>query len=247
MKTYSLKEVSKMLDIPKSTLRYWEKEGLIRSKRNEQNEYREYTTEELVVIGDIAFYRSLQLPIKALKNLYLQSVPEKHQLLTQSYDAIEAQIQALYSIQEKISRRIESIKLYDSLTTESMIDAPIPFSQIQHLHMEKHDTVQAYLNDQNLLAIVFDEQHLHLNHYGLTQQQVCEDSNILWTKNKNATYIPCLIRVKDRMVMKEDIQPILDDLHTQQKCIGSIIGRYLITDTEIDFFQSWIEVLPSTK
>ncbi|MDY4307124.1 MerR family DNA-binding transcriptional regulator [Enterococcus mundtii] len=37
---YSIGEVSELLDIPRSTIRYWDAEGLIHAAREEENGYR---------------------------------------------------------------------------------------------------------------------------------------------------------------------------------------------------------------
>ena len=92
---YTIKEVSELFHVPKSTLRYWESEGIIGSNRNDHNEYREYTTEDLIIIADILFYRNLNIPVKDLKNIYQKSIHENMNILYASYDRIEKQIQEL--------------------------------------------------------------------------------------------------------------------------------------------------------
>ncbi|NTQ99747.1 MerR family DNA-binding transcriptional regulator, partial [Enterococcus faecium] len=39
-KMYTIGQVSELFDLPKSTIRYWDKQGLIRSSRQEENDYR---------------------------------------------------------------------------------------------------------------------------------------------------------------------------------------------------------------
>lgn len=242
MKTYTLKEVSKILNIPKSTLRYWEKEGLIRSERNLKNEYREYTTEELMIIGDIAFYRSLHLPIKSLKNLKEQTIEDKHMFMEASYRTIEQEIKELKKTQHKIEMRMNAVHLLDALKHQKFPMSSPDFPYIYHLHMENPNTVTSYLENQNLLTIVFDEQHPFIERYGILAHHEKQQHAQLWKANTSVTYVPCFIRVEEQHVRMTDLQPILDKIHSEKKRVGFVIGRYLVTDKNIDYFQGWIEV-----
>ena len=42
-----IKEVEDLVGITKANIRYYEKEGLLNPKRNEENNYREYTLEDV--------------------------------------------------------------------------------------------------------------------------------------------------------------------------------------------------------
>ncbi|WP_133544172.1 MerR family transcriptional regulator [Mesocricetibacter intestinalis] len=44
---FKLDQVAKLLNIPTSTLRYWDKQGLIRFERNRQNQYRQISLHNL--------------------------------------------------------------------------------------------------------------------------------------------------------------------------------------------------------
>ncbi|WP_138269529.1 MerR family transcriptional regulator, partial [Anaerofustis stercorihominis] len=61
---YNIGLISKILNIPRSTLRYWESEGLINLKRNKENDYREFDVSSIFEILDIALYRKLNISIK---------------------------------------------------------------------------------------------------------------------------------------------------------------------------------------
>ncbi|EJB2785603.1 MerR family transcriptional regulator, partial [Enterococcus faecalis] len=52
-KNYTIKDVSELLNIPKSTIRYWDEQGLISTTRNEENGYRTFDLEDLFKIYDI--------------------------------------------------------------------------------------------------------------------------------------------------------------------------------------------------
>lgn len=60
-------EVAKALGISHELIRYYVEEGLISPQKNEVNGYYEYTSEEIVRLQDIIFYRNHQLSIKDIK------------------------------------------------------------------------------------------------------------------------------------------------------------------------------------
>lgn len=105
MSKFSLNEVSELLQIPKSTLRYWEKEKLIHSQRNPDNDYRSYTVDDMVVIIDIMFYRNLNVSVDTLKNLYGLSIDQHISLLQNNEQEINKKIQQLLTIKKKYSKK----------------------------------------------------------------------------------------------------------------------------------------------
>lgn len=53
-----INEVEKLLEIPKATIRFYEKEGLIIPQRNE-NSYREYSDEDVEILKKIIVLRKI--------------------------------------------------------------------------------------------------------------------------------------------------------------------------------------------
>ncbi|SHJ71127.1 MerR family transcriptional regulator [Tepidibacter formicigenes] len=68
-KQYSINEIAQILNISTNKLRFYEKKGLINPVRDDTNNYRYYTEENLVKIQTILMYRTLNLTIKDIQNL----------------------------------------------------------------------------------------------------------------------------------------------------------------------------------
>lgn len=49
-----IKDISEIYGIPKSTLRYWDSEGLIHFNREPSNSYRQFDLKTIMNVGDIA-------------------------------------------------------------------------------------------------------------------------------------------------------------------------------------------------
>ena len=62
-------EISKALGISTEAIRYYVKEGIITPKRNEENNYWVYSSDDLMKLTDIMFYRSMGLTMKDIKDI----------------------------------------------------------------------------------------------------------------------------------------------------------------------------------
>lgn len=59
----TIKEVEQRTGLPRSVVRFYEKEGLIAPRRGGENGYRDYQEEDVALLTRIAFLRSLDVPI----------------------------------------------------------------------------------------------------------------------------------------------------------------------------------------
>lgn len=243
--TYTIKEISELFNIPKSTLRYWESEGLISSIRNDYNNYREYTNENLIKICDIIFYRNLNIPIKQLSNTWNASIDESKIFFINSCNALENQIKEIEATKLKIEQRLENLKTYDSLSTTPYKKSSPNFKAITYLHLGRTKNVLRYINDQNLLAFPIRLDQDIVEHYGVISDDIaCSDSKVLWSENdSNHEYIECLIRIIDSKIDMAYLHKHINYINSLGKKSGVILAKYLVSDKDYDYFQSWIEIL----
>lgn len=68
-------EISKALNISTETIRYYVREGLLTPHRNSSNSYWEYSSEDLMKLTDILFYRSMSLTIPEIKAIMTENLP----------------------------------------------------------------------------------------------------------------------------------------------------------------------------
>lgn len=64
-----INEVQYKVGLSKKSIRYYESEGLLNIKRNQNNDYREYTEEDIKTLKLIKFLRELNIPIHDIKKL----------------------------------------------------------------------------------------------------------------------------------------------------------------------------------
>lgn len=244
-KRYTLDKISKLFKIPKSTLRYWESEGLISSIRNEDNDYREYDTNNLIEICDIKFYRSLNFPVKKLHEVGQMSISESECLLEDSQKEILSKIDDLNSTLQKIEEKLKNIKLFNYLNTNPYyIDKP-PFTKIIYLRLSETENVLEYINDPSILSFAIDDISSPIKSYGtILNSPTKRTHKILWeSDNMPHTYITCLLKVKNTTIDKDHLNEHLEYIKSINKKTGIILGKYLIADASEDYFQVWIEII----
>lgn len=73
-------EISKVLGMTTENIRYYVREGLIKPEKNKNNNYWEYSSEDVLYISDILFYRSMGISIDNIRKIFsgipLESIGE---------------------------------------------------------------------------------------------------------------------------------------------------------------------------
>ena len=64
----TIKQLEQRLDIPRATIRFYEKENLISPKRND-NSYREYSEEDVATLKKIIVLRKIGLSVSDIKQV----------------------------------------------------------------------------------------------------------------------------------------------------------------------------------
>lgn len=244
-KTYNINKISKLFNIPKSTLRYWEDEGLISSVRNKDNDYREYNTSSLVEICNIKFYRSLNFPIKELRKTREVNIIDNERILKEYHKEIELIIEEKHKILGKIEQCLSNIELFKNLKKNPYtIDKP-SFNKIIYLHPGETDNVREYIDDQNILSFVANPSTEAIHRFGTVSNDSTNNNQLLlWEDDlKPHEYITCLLRTKNDVIDKEYLDTHLKYIESISKRPGIILAKYLTSDSADDYFQCWIEIL----
>ena len=100
---FQIGEIARFFDIPASTLRYWEDKGVLHPGKKAENQYREYTIEDLMTISDVIFYKNLGLQLKEICGMEA-STPKQHQEL------FAEKIVELKRQQEMLTRRMKKLR-----------------------------------------------------------------------------------------------------------------------------------------
>lgn len=124
---YTIGQVSELFDLPKSTIRYWDEQGLIRSSRQEENDYRLFDIDDIFMLYDIVFYRKLDIPIKQMKNLYGKTLTELYETLDETERRIHKELVVMKQKQKEIREQKKQLKLMIDTNEEEFPVEEIPF------------------------------------------------------------------------------------------------------------------------
>lgn len=113
-KWYTIGEAAKALDVPASTLRHWEKEGLIQPRRDPDNGYRIYDKEDL---RQLVIIRTLQSSVyfldsvrRIMKEINQRSISEVRKIVLDSLKHMDFQIEQQLRGGYYLYRLIELVK-----------------------------------------------------------------------------------------------------------------------------------------
>lgn len=110
---YSIQQVSEIMRIRPTVLRFYEKEGLLPSVRRTRSGIRRYDKEDLEWIGLIVCLKNTGMSIKQIKNFVALCVEgdgtlkERCEMLYEHKRSVEAQIEKMHQHLEKVACKID--------------------------------------------------------------------------------------------------------------------------------------------
>lgn len=149
-----IKEVSELLHIPASALRYWDDEGLIHFERSGDNNYRYPTTQTMLDICDVMFYRSLSLSIKEIKAIPGMSVDSLERTLDSNAENLEEQIRLIQQTLKKLHTRRNMAERIRELEHSSFHLVHERLPDMKEFFTEDKESLQIYVNDPYRTAVL---------------------------------------------------------------------------------------------
>lgn len=149
---YTIGQVSELFDLPKSTIRYWDEQGLIRSSRQEENDYRLFDIDDIFMLYDIVFYRKLDIPIKQMKNLYGKTLTELYETLDETERRIHKELVVMKQKQKEIREQKKQLKLMIDTNEEEFPVEEIPFDCMISTEFEDIVEIKKFLPNYSALG-----------------------------------------------------------------------------------------------
>ncbi|NBD24779.1 MerR family transcriptional regulator [Paenibacillus glycinis] len=109
MKYYSIGEASARLNVPESTLRYYEKKGLLPHLARDEAGRRLFSEDHLTLLGIVIYLKNTHMPISVIKQ-YVDWVGEGDRTIEQRLDMMKKHKQAVLA---EIALMTESLKGID--------------------------------------------------------------------------------------------------------------------------------------
>lgn len=245
---FNIGEIADFFQIPKSKLRYWDKEGLIKLARNANNDYREYSIKAVSEVANVMFYRSLDVPIKDLKKLSGMNINDLAAVLGKTERKIITQMEELANIKKRINNKqkaLEKIKAYEK---EPYILGDSPLSKIVELVRGNRRYLKDIIENSEKFVIVSGLDNVNEFLVGVSLDGEPEpDDVVIWQKNCD-NYLKCLLKFsgdpfQDKNIAIEDL---LEYLYKNNYKHGLIAAPFLFAefgDNPLNYHEAFVELL----
>lgn len=189
---YTTKDVCKILNITRETLRHYEKRGLIHPKISKENNYRYYDDWEINYIGECKKYQSIGFSISEVNNIFSGgSLDEFVQLVEQKQGDFESKLQFYTLLVEKNKLYLRDLKaIPEHLNRYGVVE----FGEYYHIPCRENF-------EYDLSPTVLEVSHMALKNYAFFENTVMIDQE---------DYMSCRDRFKWYMSIRKDLAEVLN-------------------------------------
>ena len=240
---FSIGEISELLGIPKSTLRYWESEGLIEKQRDDSNNYRKYSSSSLFTISDLAHFRCLRMSLQDMKKLPHLSPEDLESSLDSLNQDLDKKLLELKMAKDYIIKKKEHINEYQKLIINQYQPEFPDYHQIYHFSIDDTGAWATYIRDQCQCILIYDPEEGNVE-TGLVIP-THDNHPKLWEKDNSRQYLSFVLKVAYSNPTVEDFKPHLNHLKEQGYQITKILARYLFSACDeryYDYYKAFAEV-----
>jgi DNA-binding transcriptional MerR regulator len=242
-KTYTIGEIADLLGIPKSTLRYWESEGLVNLPRDGTSNYRKYYPDSIYTISDLAHFRTLRMSLQDMKKLPNLSPYELAETLDTLDNKLDIKLKELYTAKDYINKKLNCINEYRCLKDRQYQKDTPDYDNIYLFSIDDTEAWSIYIKDQYQSILLYNTEK-DVIETGLAVA-VSDEQSKIWEKDNNAKYVSFVLKVAYSNPSTEDFKPHLDYLNKSGHKITNIFARYLFSaydDKYYDYYKAFAEI-----
>lgn len=245
MKNYNfnIDYVSKLLGIPKSTLRFWEEKNLIQIKRDD-NGYRVYSTRDIINIADIMSYKDLGIKISDIQDLSSNSLISQEKFINESLIETQKQINNYYKILDNLNNKKKQLQKLSILQKNEYTTENIQFDTVVEFNIHDDDLIKLYSQNTSLYIRYYNSTDMDIEKRGIIVNSSNEKNNVLWTNNKEkfiVFMVKEIVNAGYKSNSPDKLKKINSSLNT-----GIILLEYLTTaldnDDIVDYYKAHLEI-----
>ena len=113
----TIKEVEQLLEVPRATIRFYEKQGLIAPARGE-NGYRDYTDEDFETLKKIIILRKIGMTVEEIRDLF-DGIQSMDKALDANIENLQKQMDELKGAIKLSQKMKEDIVQIDSMNVNA--------------------------------------------------------------------------------------------------------------------------------
>ena len=189
---FQIGEIARFFDIPASTLRYWEDKGILHPGKKYENQYREYTIEDLMTISDAIFYKNLGLQLKEICGMKISTPKQHYELFAEKIVELKRQQEMLTRRMKKLRYHMQAVEMLETLKAQPYQETDIDTDCVVSFDLIERDKLRQYIEDPYLYTRVQYTQSLQQEQRGLTvpadMSSSFPEASILWQKTICSIY-----------------------------------------------------------
>lgn len=253
-KEFGIQEISELLNISQSALRYYEKKNLITTLRDEMSNYRKYSYMTLIELTDIIMYRNLGISVNQLPNMLCATVNEEEKVLEERIDKTEDEIQDLFYILKRLKYYRRKIQKYRRLKEtgyqivkkpeiEKIVEFPFSDPEYMNLYIENPDRYAGAI----MFTDIFEPESCQ---NAIIKDVVEPHDYVLWNvRDHKCRYLECLMKGEYAHARNGDQTRHIEYMKEHDLTPGFAIGEYLIAEYDenekkkYDYYHLWIQII----
>lgn len=222
-----ISDISKLFNIPISALRYYEKEGLCHFKRSGNN-YRFADIRTIRNLCDISFYRKLSCSIEQLHQLNRMDHRQIYQLLAQSRQKLQRQLEELHQMLENIDEKMERIAKIDALSQSAAQVVLARLPAIYRFDLFCSEDISNLIRYERDLFVIVESNGSDFG-YGLALQGQTGDRELLHPQDTLAKpYLKVLLKTDYEHIEQNNLQPFYEQIFDMGYSPGRTFGKVLV-------------------
>lgn len=252
---YSIGKISKLFNIPTSTIRYWEEKEVFFPRRNEENDYRLFNLQSTIELLDIVFYRNLNVPLKKMKHFNRLNPEEIYSILEDTEEDVLKELVTLEKKLKGIADRKEQLESLFTLKERGYKEEALHVEKIVTVDMNDSEDIKIQLEHLSNFTLYKDNDDKEFYQIGISVPKDYQShKEILWLKNPETQpiYMTCLLESASENLNESNLEEHKKELNKKGYKVIRVIATYLATASEdetnsVDYYKAWLEVEPIKK
>lgn len=243
---FSIGVVSELLNIPASTLRFWEDKGLIATHKL-PNGYRGYVYQDLTQIANVIFLRNLGVPVSKVSQFTTYSLDEYADHITTLQKQLLKKLQTYQDMLTRSEYQIRSLNEVLRLSVQEPFFEPIPFEAVEPFDYLEKEKIIRYIQQPSQYVRYFDTRDMQTETRCIIVPPEEKGSSPLWRRTPEQQTLVFLIREMVDQNFKSDVEETLSKIQKTYRT-QHLLAQYLVTANEngemIDYLKGYVEVQP---
>ena len=242
---FSIGGVSRLLEVPAATIRFWEQEGLI-SPCKGANRYRASGPRELAEIADVIFLRSSGVPVKKILQLRSFDLEQYQGGLRQMEEHMQRHLDTCQRICGQIQKQMANTQEILRLQREPYQPEEVPFEKIARFDFHEQEKLRRYSSDPTLYVRYFDTRDMSGTETRcIVMPPEASGPDLCWERSTGGTFLTFLIREQVDRDYRSDVWESVKEVQKRRRT-GILLAQYLLTaveqDERTDFLKGYIQV-----